>query len=196
MLPAATLAVIAVSALVSPATPTPGGQVLVKVNGLKASSALVVLHGGIASRGRWFQWVPLHSGGGASWSAVLRAPGLMGMYPVRVRVGRVVRNTNAVVQIVPPGFARVPGFDTPEQVAQWWAWSAPPGIVVSAVQTWKTGFFTHRDPVLNRLLAVHFRLLADWPTERLKRGDHTLYLNVGRPAVGAPWRFLQAVSAP
>jgi hypothetical protein len=81
-------------------------------------------------------------------------------------------------------------------VAQWWAWSAPPGIVLTAVRTWKAGFFTHRDPILNRLLAVRFKLLADWPAERLKRGDHTLYLNAARAAVGAPWRLLETVSAP
>jgi hypothetical protein len=196
MLAAATLAVIAVNALVSPASPARGGEVHVRINGLKATSALVVLHGGIARRGRWFQWVPLRSSGGTSWSAVLEAPGLMGMYPVHVRVGGVTRDTNAVVQIVPPGYASEPGFDTPDQVAQWWAWSAPPGIVLSSVQTWNTGYFTHRDPTLNRLLDVHFKLLGDWRGQHLKRGDHTLYLNVARRAVGAPWRLLETVVAP
>jgi hypothetical protein len=196
MLAAPTLAVIAVSALLSPASPTRGGVVHVRINGLKATSALVVLHGGIASRGRWFQWVPLRSSGGASWWTTLRAPGLFGMYPVRVRVGGVTRDTNAVVQMVPRGFSRQPGFDTPNQVAQWWAWSAPPGIVVTSTRTWTTGYFTHRDPTLNTLLQVRFKLLGDWQAQNLRRGAHTLYLNIARTAVGAPWRLLETVSAP
>jgi hypothetical protein len=196
MLAAATLAVIAVNALVSPASPAPNGEVRVRINGLKAASALVVLDGGIARQGRWFQWMPLRSSGTASWWTVLRAPGLMGMYRVLVRVGGVIKDTHAVVQIVPPGFASEPGFDTPEQVAQWWAWSASPGIVLTGVQTWKTGFFTHRNPMLNRLLGVHFKLLADWPAKHLKRGDHLLYLSVARAGVGGPWRLLETVSAP
>jgi hypothetical protein len=196
MLTAATLAVVVVNAVVSPASAAPDGQVLVRVSGLRAPSALVVLHGGIASRGRWFQWAPLRPGGGTSWWTVLRAPGLLGMYPVRVRVGGVTRETNAVVQIVPPGFARRPGFDLPDQVAQWWAWIAPPGVVLTAVRTWQAGYFTHRDPTLNRLLQVRFKLLGDWSAEQLRRGVHTLYLNVARRAVGAPWRLLETVSAP
>jgi hypothetical protein len=118
------------------------------------------------------------------------------MYPVRVRVGGVTRDTNAVVQIVPPGFARQPGFDTPDQVAQWWAWSAPPGIVLTSVRTWKAGYFTHRDPTLNTFLQVRFKLLGDWRAQKLRRGAHTLYLNIARPAVGVPWRLLETVSAP
>jgi hypothetical protein len=196
MLSAATFTVIAVSALVSPASPARGGQVLVKVDGLEAPSALVVLHGGVASGGRWFQWVPLRSSSSTSWWTILRAPGLMGMYPVLVQARGVTRDTNAVVQIVPPGFARQPGFDTADQVAQWWAWSAPPGIVLTSIQTWRAGYFTHRDPTLNTLLQVRFNLLSDWRAQKLKRGAHTLYLNIARRTVGSPWRLLETVSAP
>ena len=70
----------------SPAVAHPNSQVRVEVAGLHATSALVVLHGGIASRGKWFQWVPLQRTGTSSWHAVLETPGLYGVYPVRLRV--------------------------------------------------------------------------------------------------------------
>ncbi len=191
---AATVAAIVVN--VAPASANPDAQVSVHVSGLQARSALVVLHGGIASRGRWFKWVPLQRAGSGAWSAVLKTPGLLGVYPVHVRAdGRVVA-TSAMVQIVPPGFGRQPGFEEPAQVAQWWAWIAKPGIVVQKVTPWNAGFYSHRDPSFNRLLRVQFKLLSNWPEEHLRAGPHVLYLSVARAAPNAGWRLLQTLSAP
>src|SRR5579864_594027 len=124
----------------SPAVAQPNSQVRVEVAGLHATSALVVLHGGIATRGKWFQWVPLQRTGTSSWHAVLKTPGLYGVYPVRLRRAGTMLPTAATLEIVPPGYAREPGFDTPDQVAQWWAWVAQPGVVVKSVSTWRSGF--------------------------------------------------------
>jgi hypothetical protein len=190
------VAAVAIAVSFSPAVARPDAQVRVNVTGLHATSALVVLHGGIASRGKWFSWVPLQHAGGDSWTANLQTPGLYGIYPLRLRVGGAVMTTQATVEIVPPGFARQPGFDTPAQVAQWWAWIAQPGVALTSISVWNAGFFTHRDPSLNQLLRVEFNLLGNWPSLHLNRGKHVLYLSVARERIGAPWRLLQTVSAP
>src|SRR5690349_7591217 len=146
----AALVAAGMTVFASPGAAHPDAQVRVTVLGLNAPSALVVLHGGIARRGKWFGWVPLQSEGGGRWTAVLKSPGLLGIYPIHVRVGNVVHATSATVEVVPSGFSAQPGFATPTQVAQWWAFVAKPGIVVKSVTTWESGFYTHRDPTLNR----------------------------------------------
>ena len=166
------------------------------MTGLNARAALVVLHGGIARQGRWFGWVPLRSDGSGRWGALLQTPGLFGVYPVRVRVGNVVHLTAATVEVVPRGFSARPGFATPVQVAQWWAWIAKPGIVIRSVAPWHTGFYTHRDPEYNRLLRVQFQLLGNWPQQHLRAGAHVIYLSVARRATSSPWRLVETVTAP
>lgn len=193
---AAVVAAAGMSVVAAPATVHPHAQVRVMVTGLNAPSALVVIHGGIARGGRWFQWVPLRSDGGGRWSALLQTPGFYGIYPVRVRVGSVVHATPATVDVVPPGFSAQPGFATPTQVAEWWAWIAQPGVVIRSVTTWRSGFYTHRDPSLNRLLRVQFQLLGNWPQQHLRVGTHVLYLSVARRTVGGSWRLLEVVSSP
>lgn len=191
---AAVISALTVS--LSPAVAHPDSQVRIQVAGLHAGSALVVLHGGIASRGKWFRWVPLQRSGPDSWHAVLKAPGLYGVYPVRLRSASTMLTTAATLEILPPGYAREPGFDAPAQVAQWWAWVAQPGVVVKSITTWRSGFYTHRDPSLNRLLRVQFALLGNWPSMHLRRGSHVLYLSIARTRAGLPWRLLQTVAAP
>ena len=180
----------------SPATVHPHAQVRVTVSGLSAPSALVVIHGGIARQGRWFRWVPLRSEGGGRWSALLQTPGLLGIYPIRVRSDGAEHTTSAMVEVVPPGFSAQPAFAAPTQVAQWWAWIAQPGVIIRSVTTWRSGFFTHRDPALNRLLRVQFQLLGDWPQLHLHAGLHVLYLSIARRTTGGPWRLLEVVTAP
>jgi hypothetical protein len=103
--------------------------------------------------------------------------------------------TAATLEILPPGYAREPGFDTPAQVAWWWAWVAQPGVVVKSITTWRSGFYTHRDPSLNRLLRVQFALLGNWPSMHLRRRSHVLYLSIARRRASMPWRLLQSVAA-
>ena len=68
--------------------------------------------------------------------------------------------------------------------------------MLQAVTTWRAGYYTHRDPSLNRLLRVRLMLFGDWPAQRLRRGVHTLYLSVARLRLGGPWRLLEVVRAP
>jgi hypothetical protein len=189
-------AAVALAVTVSSPTVHPTAQVRVDVSGLHARSALVVLHGGIARRGRWFHWVPLRSLGAGRWTAVLQTPGLYGTYPVLVRVDGVVRQTGQTVQVVPARFARRPGFETPQQVARWWAWISEAGVSITSMRTWAAGFYTHRDPTLNRLLQIRFKLLGDSSGLHLRHGGQTLYLSVGRAHVGEPWRLLEVVRSP
>jgi len=193
---AALLAAASLGASVAPSVATPDGQFHVTVQGLCAPAASVVVHGGIASEGKMFGWVPLQSAGSCSWSTVLRAPGFLGVYPIRVLAGGVERDTGAVVSVLPHGYAAEPGFDEPEQIPEWWRRQAPAGATLESVTQWNAGFFTHRDPSLNRLLRVRFTLLGDWKAQRLARGTYTRYFSVARLKPGGQWRLLQIVEAP
>jgi hypothetical protein len=189
-------AAAALTVALSSPTANPDAQVRVTVSGLHARTALIVLHGGIARRGKWFHWVPLRRMGADAWTAVLKTPGIYGEYPVLIRADGAVRETGEAVGVVPQGFASQPAFKTPAEVAQWWAWLVPSGVAVKTVNTWQSGFYSHRDPTLNRLLRVSFSLLGDWQARHLRRGSHTLYLSVARARPGAPWRLLETVPSP
>jgi hypothetical protein len=193
---AALLATAGVHATVSPLPATPDGQVRVAIAGVTAPALSVRLRGGLASGGKWFGWVALQSSGPSSWSTVLRAPGYLGVYPVEIRTGGVAQTTDAAVEILPRGFAGQPGFATPEQVVEWWTRISPAGAAVTSVTTWHTGFFTHRDPELNRLLAVRFTLLRPWPVLHLKPGPHRIFLSVARLHPDGIWRLLETTTAP
>lgn len=192
----AAVATAALTVALSSPTAHPDTHVRVTVSGLQAHSALVVLHGGVARLGTWFTWVPLHSQGGGRWSATLETPGIYGAYPLLVRADGAVRTTGRILEVVPGDFGAQPGFESPQLVAQWWAWLVPPGARLTGVTTWHTGFYTHRDAALNRLLRVDFSLLGDWQARHLRRGPHRLYLNVVRASPTAPWRLLGIVPSP
>jgi hypothetical protein len=197
MVPAvAILASAVISAVANPVVAARDGQVRLSVYGLRAPAASVHLNGGIASGGRWFGWVSLRDDGGGTWSTTLRAPGYLGVYPVFVRTGGVTRPTDEVVSVLPRHSEKQPGFDTPEQVARWWARQAPSGASVESVTTWRSGFFTHRDPGLNRLLRVRFSLHGEWPAKHLGQGAHELFLSVARLRPDGRWRLLETASAP
>lgn len=191
----AAAAAAALTVTLSPAIAHPSAQVHVRVTGVDAPSALVVLHGGIARQGHWFGWVPLVRHG-SRWSVLLKTPGLYGVYPVQLRVDDRTYTGRRALAVLPPGYSAQPAFATPTEVARWWAWLSPPGAIVRSVTTWQSGFYTHRDPALNRLLRVTFRLLGDWPAQHLRRGSHTLYLSVARLRPDGPWRLLEVVPAP
>lgn len=193
---AALLASASVHATVAPSSATPDGQVRVAVTGVTAPAVSVRLGGGLASGGKWFNWVALRPNGAGSWWTVLRAPGYFGVYPVQIRAGGVLHETDAVVQILPQGFVNQPGFFTPEQVAEWWTRVAPPGASLTGVTTWRSGFFTHRDADLNRLLRVRFTLLRPWPQLHLKEGSRQIFLSVARLRSGGLWRLLETTTAP
>ena len=197
MLPtAATLAAAVIGATANPVVAAPDGQVRVSVYDLHAAAASVHLTGGIASGGKWFGWVPLRNAGGGSWSTVLRAPGYLGVYPVVVRAGGATQPTDEVVSVLPRGWAKQPGFDAPEQVAQWWTRQAPAGATLESVTTWPSGFFTHRDRSLNRLLRVRFALLGEWRGKHLRQGPHELFFSVARLRPDGQWRLLETITAP
>jgi hypothetical protein len=193
---AGALVAASLTAAVSPSVAARDGQIRVVVTGLSAPAASVVVHGGIASEGKMFGWVALRSSGAGSWWTVLRAPGFLGVYPVQVRAGGILRQTGAVVSVLPRGFAAQPAFDKPAQVAEWWSRQAPAGTDLLSVTTWHAGFFTHRDPTLNRLLRVRFTLLGDWKAKRLARGTYTRWFSVARTSAQGQWRLLEIVEAP
>lgn len=172
------------------------GMVRVTVTGLAAPAASVRIEGGLASGGRWFGWVPLLPSGRNGWWTVLRAPGFRGVYPLEVRAAGRVIPSDTTVRIVPGDFVTRRSFASPELVAEWWAEHAPHGAKVESVATWQSGFFTHRDPALNRLLAVRVRTFGRWSAEHLKAGVSTVYLSVARLTASGGWRLLERVSAP
>jgi hypothetical protein len=190
------LAGVSVHATVAPSVATRDGQVRISVSGVSAPAVSARIDGGLASGGRWFNWVALRPGAGGTWWTVLRAPGYLGVYPVEIRAGRAVDRTDAVVQILPAGYTAEPGFVEPEQVAEWWTRIAPAAATLTGVSTWQAGFFTHRDPDLNRLLRVRFTIARAWPQLHLKPGERTMFLSVARLRAGGLWRLLEAVPAP
>jgi hypothetical protein len=191
------LAVAAALAIaVSPARPAPDGLVHVHVSGLQAPAADVVIHGGIASGGKMFGLVPLRDLGGGNWATVLRAPGFLGVYPVRVRARGVYHETGAVVKVLPRAFAAEPGVGKPALVVEWWRRQAPAGASVASVTEWHAGLFFHRDQRYNRLLRVRFTLLGPWPRYHLRGGTYVRWFDVARTSLTADWRLLQVVAAP
>jgi hypothetical protein len=181
---------------VSPAQPARDGLVHVHVTGLNAPAADVVIHGGIASGGKMFGLVPLRDLGGGSWTAVLRAPGFPGVYPVRVRTQGVYRETGTVVAILPRGFATGPEGATPAGAVEAWREAAPGGATLQSATTWKRGFYFRRDQRFNRLLRVSFVLLRDWPRYSLKAGRYSRWFDVMRTSPTGTWRFAGFVAAP
>lgn len=189
-------AVAALSIAVSPALAARDSLIHVHVAGLDAPAADVVVHGGVASGGKMFGLVPLRDLGGGNWTAVLRAPGFLGVYPIRVRAGGVYRESGALVKVLPRSFAHEPGVGKPAQVVEWWRRQAPAGATVTSVTEWHAGFFFHRDQRYNRLLRVRFTLLGAWPQFHLARGTYLRWFNVARTTLTADWRLLQVVTAP
>jgi hypothetical protein len=68
-------AVAALQVAVSPLAASRDGLVTIRVQGLAAPAASVVIHGGLASGGKMFGLVPLRDAGNGAWWTVLRAPG-------------------------------------------------------------------------------------------------------------------------
>lgn len=193
---ASVAAAAALTIAVSPAAPRPDGQVHVRVTGLDAPAASVVVHGGIASQGKMFGLVPLLPAGPGSWSTILRAPGFPGVYPVRVRAGGVYHETTTVLTILPRGFAKAPSAPTPAGVVETWREVSPEGATIQSAATWRQGFYYHRDQRYNRLLRVRFVLLGDWPRWHLKAGTYTRWFDVARRSQVEPWRLVDIVDAP
>jgi hypothetical protein len=191
---AAAAAVLAIT--VSPAAPAPDGQFHVRVTGVDAPAASVVVHGGIASAGRPFGLVPLLPAGPGAWSTILRAPGFPGVYPIRVRFGGVYHETTTVLSVLPRGFATAPSAATPAGVVEAWREASPGGATIEAATTWRQGFYSHRDQRYNRLLRVRFVLLQDWPRWHLRAGTSTRWFDVARRSQVEPWRLVGLVEAP
>jgi len=172
-----------------PVVAAPDGMVYVTLSGVKAPGVQMKIEGGLASLGRWFDWVALRQTGPESWRTVLRAPGFLGVYPLQVRVGSKVVDAGPLVRILPRDFAGEPAFFTPLEVAEWWAQTAPSQPQLLSTTTWHAGFFTHRDSTLNRLLRLRVRLAG-------RRSVSTLYLSIARLTPTGPWRLLETVSSP
>lgn len=184
-----TLAAVLSSVLIglAPQIPHRDGLVRAEIHGLDAPTAQIRLGGGLASGGHWFGWVPLQGGAGGRWSALLRAPGFLGVYPVQVRAGGHVTETGQLVKILPPGFVREPAFFTPAEVADWWARRLPTTRVLST-SIWRTGFFTHRD--------ARYNLLLETRVEIDPYGARTVYVSMARLRPNGAWRLLETTTAP
>ena len=190
---AAALATLSIA--ITPVLPAPDGQFRVTVDGLPAPAASIVVHGG-ASGGKMFRLVPLRPAGPGAWWTILRAPGLVGVYPIRVRAGGVYHETSTVVRIVPRGLARAPRGTTPAAVVQRWRLAAPNGVTIRSASTWRAGFYYHRDQRYNRLLRVEFTLIGDWPRYGLAEGTYVRWFNIVRTAQFEPWRLAEIIRAP
>jgi hypothetical protein len=193
---AAVVAAATIHASVSPGAPARDGTVRVSVEGLPAPAADVIIHGGIASGGKMFGLVPLRDAGGGTWWTSLRAPGFLGIYPIGVRAEGRYRETDALVTVLPPGFAAEPGVPTPKLVVEWWRRQSPGGVDVASVTEWHAGFYYHQDQRYNRLLRVRFTPLAPWRRYHLAKATYTRWFDVARTSLTGDWRLVQVVDAP
>jgi len=184
----------ALTIAVSPAQPVRDGFLHVHVTGLHAPAADVVIHGGIASGGKMFGLVPLRDLGGGNWAAVLRAPGLPGVYPIRVRAFGRYRETGTVVSILPGSLG--PSASTAAGVVEAFREASPGGATIQTAAVWKRGFYFHRDQRYNRLFRVEFVLLSAWPRYHLKAGSYVKWFDVVRTSLTAEWRLAGFVQAP
>lgn len=187
-------AAAALAIAVTPAHPARDGLVHVHVTGLRAPAADVVIHGGVASGGKEFGLVPLRDLSGGNWATVLRAPGLTGVYPVRVRAFGRYRETGTLISILPRSLG--PAASTATGVVEAWREASPGGATVQSASTWKQGFYFHRDQRFNRLIRVKFVLLQAWPRYGLKAGTYLRWFDVVRTSATAKWRLAGFVLAP
>jgi hypothetical protein len=187
-------AAAALAITVSPAQPAHDGLLHVHVSGLKAPAADVVIHGGVASGGKEFGLVPLRDLGGGNWATVLRAPGLTGVYPVRVRAFGRYRETGTVVSILPRHLG--PAASTAPGVVEAFREASPGGATIQSAVTWRQGFYFHRDQRYNRLIRVRFVLLQAWPRYGLKAGTYLRWFDVVRTSLTGKWRLAGFVPAP
>jgi hypothetical protein len=197
MILAALAAAATLHASLAPAAPAPNGLLRVTVTGLPAPAADVVIHGGIASGGKMFGLVPLRDEGGGDWTTVLRAPGFLGVYPVRVRARGVYHETGALVTVLPRAYAAEPGVNTPAEAVEWWRRQSPEGATIASETPWDAGFYFHLDQRYNRLIRVRFTLLGPWRRYHLGAGTYTRWLEVSRTSLAAgSWKLVQVVAAP
>jgi hypothetical protein len=179
------LAAVFLQITIAPSVPAPDGQFKVTVTGLRAPAASVVVHGGVASRGRMFGLVPLRRSAPGSWWTVLRAPGFYGAYPIRVRAGGEYTESGTVLAVLPRGFNQAPsGLTTHEAIR---AWAEANGATVSAMQTWRAGFYYHRDQRYNRLVRASYTSAGT---------SHVGWFNLVRTAQFNRWRVAELVAAP
>ena len=196
MVVAAAVATALIHAVVNPVLPAPDGLFRVSVTGVHAPAADVVVHGGIASGGKMFGLVPLRDRGGGTWFTVLRAPGFLGTYPIRVRYEGRYHETDALVSILPKNFDRLFSGATPEAVLLTWRVNSPGGATIASSTTWKQGFYYHRDQRYNRLLRVKFTLVRPWPRYHLQAGTFVKWFDLVRTSTTAKWHLVQVVDAP
>jgi hypothetical protein len=194
MLAATAIAILHIA--LSPATAARDGVFRVTVTGLPAPAAAVVVHGGVASKGKTFGLVPLRDAGHGSWWSLLRAPGLVGVYPIRVRTNGTYSETQTVLSVLPRGFAKQPAAASPAGVVEAWREASPGGVTIATESTWRQGFYYHRDQRYNRLLRVEYTLLQGWPRYGLRAGTDVRWFNVVRISQTAPWRLAELVRAP
>jgi hypothetical protein len=193
---AAVVAAATIHASVSPGAPARDGIVRVVFEGLPAPAADVIIDGGIASGGKMFGLVPLRDAGRGTWWTALRAPGFLGVYPIRVRAQGRYWGTDGLVKVLPRRFAAEPGVPTPKLVVEWWRRQSPGGADITSVTEWRAGFYYHLDQRYNRLLRVRFTLLAPWREYDLAKGTYTRWFDVARTNLTADWRLVQVVDAP
>jgi hypothetical protein len=101
-----------------------------------------------------------------------------------------------VVAILPRGFASAPSGATPGDVVQAFRLASPGGATIDAAQTWRAGFYYHRDQRYNRLLKVQFTLISAWPRYHLAAGTYTKWFDIVRTSQLSPWRLADLVDAP
>jgi hypothetical protein len=168
-------------------------QPTIVVSQVHVRSLQVELLGGTDLLGHALGWRSLRLTNGR-WVGELPMPGLLGVYPVllRVRAGAAqFGSPRWLLRVFDPGTGRRPSFRNPSDVARWWVRTVRRQRLV-ALKAWPRPGFDHRDPRLHRLFVVAYAPHGDGTVlDRLG-----MFVTAYRDDYDGRWRLLEATAQP
>jgi hypothetical protein len=178
--------------VVTPAVTAPRRPIHVVVHGLApGGNVSLELAGATSRQARPLPPLPLHFVGGA-WRGTMRAPALVGAYPVRLERGGRLLPLDAAVCVFSSAAYRQHGFATATDAARSWVSRLPRRSVLVALRAWPQTALDRRDRRLNTVLVIAYAPAYDQRlSDRLG-----IFLTLARERVGARWRLVQATVVP
>jgi hypothetical protein len=178
--------------VVAPAVTAPRRPIHVVVHGLAPGGSVSLELAGATSRhARPLPPLPLHFVGGA-WRGTMRAPALVGAYPVRLERGGRLLPLDAAVCVFSSAAYRQHGFATATDAARNWVGRLPRRSVLVALRFWPQTALDRRDRRLNKVLVIAYA-----PAHDPRLSDRLgIFLTLARERVGARWRLVQATVVP
>jgi len=132
------------------------------------------------------EWLPMWKAG-ASWRATLAAPPFLGVYPVRIRIGRTIIGSPVwLLRVFRRDTCMRRSFASPTEVPVWWIRRVAHATPV-AVRPWRLSTHDRRDPRLHRKFVVAYN-----PAGHRAVGDRLgTFITAVRDGYGGRWCLLQ-----